>query len=113
MTEHKPTPDVIDGMKIISEISSGGNAIVYKAWDSLLETYYAIKVMRPDAEDSADRFLTEAKVLAQIKHPNVPNVFSFGKIDGSPFIRMEYIDGEDLESIIQKRQKIPLIAALR
>ena len=111
MIEHKPTPDFIDGMKIISEISSGGHAIVYKAWDSLLETYYAIKVMRPDA-DSADRFLTEAKVLAQIKHPNVPNVFSFGKIDGSPFIRMEYIDGEDLDSIIQKRQKIPLIAAL-
>ena len=47
------SPKNIDGNEIISEISSGGHAVVYKAWDSVLETYYAIKNSRDSTRNSA------------------------------------------------------------
>ena len=105
-------PSQIDGKQIVSEISTGGHAIVYKAWDSVLETYSAIKVMRKDASDNADRFLTEAKILAQLKHPNIPSILNFGKVDDRPFIRMDYVDGVNLDVIISEKEKLPAVVAV-
>lgn len=104
--------NMIDGKEIISEISTGGHAIVYKAWDPVLETNYAIKVMRKDASDNAERFLTEAKILAQLKHPNIPSILNFGKVDDRPFIRMDFVDGVNLDEIIAEKEKLPAVVAV-
>ncbi|MBN2434867.1 MAG: serine/threonine protein kinase [Spirochaetes bacterium] len=104
---------IIDGKKVLSEISSGGHAIVYKVWDEVLETHYAIKVMKRSAADNADRFLTEAKVLAQLRHRNIPTILGYGKTDDNrPFIRMEFVDGKDIGSLIKEKGKLPPSVAL-
>jgi len=102
----------IDGNSIISEISSGGHAIVYKAWDPVLEKHFAIKLMREDAAENADRFLTEAKVLAQLEHPNIPRIYSYGLYQKLPFLRMDFINGENLSDIIFDKGKLPESIAL-
>lgn len=63
----------LSGHVLTEKIGQGGMGDVYKAWDEKLSRYVAIKVMRPPQEDKKDdqwikRFLSEARVLAQIKH---------------------------------------------
>jgi len=103
---------IIDNIEILSEVSAGGHAVVYKAWDPVLEKSFAIKLMRVDASENADRFLTEAKVLAQLDHQNIPRIYSYGKYENRPFLRMDFIVGRNLEEILNEKSKLPVNVAV-
>lgn len=100
--------------KILEELGRGGMGIVYKAEDTKLDRTVAIKVLPSAAlasEDDRARFYREAKAAAQLHHPHIASVFEIDEgvssdaphgTEPSPFIAMEFIEGETLHDRIQK-----------
>ena len=87
--------------EILSPIGKGAMGKVYKAHDTVLKRDVALKVMAAqiaDDEELKARFLREAQAVARMMHPNVVTVFDLGSLDdGSPYIAMEFLDGQDLQ----------------
>jgi serine/threonine protein kinase len=68
---------------ILSLISAGGSARVYKTWVESMELHRAVKVMNPDAdEEIRGRFATEARITSKLLHPNIVQVHNFGETGG-------------------------------
>jgi len=91
----------IDRYHILEPLGEGGMAVVYKAFDTRLERYVAIKVITPSQEHSEQflkRFEREARALAQLSHPNIIKVLDYGEQGGLPYLVMEYIPGGTLKS---------------
>jgi serine/threonine-protein kinase len=99
---------------LLSLISTGGSAYVYKTWVDSLEMHRAVKVMSPDAEnDVRERFQTEARINSKLLNPYIVQCFNFGITSGGlPFLEMEYLSGPSLSAVIQKRGALPLPVAL-
>ncbi|MFZ5858880.1 MAG: serine/threonine protein kinase [Chloroflexota bacterium] len=83
--------------QIIEQLGEGGMAIVYKAYDTRLETDVAVKVIRTEnlapvlLEKALKRFEREAKALARLTHPNIVKVTDYGEYDGKPYLVMPYL----------------------
>ena len=80
-------------------------ALVYKAECSLLCRTVAIKILRPQYASDADfveRFRREARSAASLSHPNVVNIYDVGQENGTDYIVMEYIPGDNLKNLIKK-----------
>lgn len=86
----------IGGYHIIEEIGSGGIATVYKAYQSTLNRWVAIKILHHRDQDSAVRFKREAKAIAALRHRNILQVYDFGEADGRLYMVMEYIENGTL-----------------
>lgn len=99
---------------LLSLISTGGSAYVYKTWIESLEIHRAVKVMSPDAEpDVRDRFSTEARINAKLVHPNIVQCHNFGATEnGLPYLEMEYIAGPALSAVLEKKGALPVPVAL-
>lgn len=99
--------------KIVSKISSSGNSRIYKIWIEDLEMFRAVKICTTTdtMHDAMNRFLTEAKIAAQLRHPNIIEVYSLGKWKNIPYIEMEYIDGYSVGQIIKLNGPLPLSVA--
>lgn len=99
---------------LLSLISTGGSAYIYKTWVEALEINRAVKVMSPDAEqDIRGRFQTEARINSKLIHPNIVQCFNYGTTSEElPFLEMEYLNGQSLSNIIQKNGPLPLSVAL-
>src|SRR6266851_3033300 len=112
-SEHKsgserPEPSLRDGDKvgrflIRNFITAGGMGELYRAWDTDLNRYVAIKTLLPTAGVYATdpmfftRFRTEAQAIANLEHDNVVRVLQFGEMEGNrPYIVMPFLEGEDL-----------------
>lgn len=91
--------------RIIGMLGKGGMGEVYKAEDIKLGQTLALKFL-PDnfQKDSAalERFHAEVRNARQVSHPNVCRVFDIGEIDGKHFLSMEFIDGDDLSSLLRR-----------
>jgi serine/threonine protein kinase len=101
----------IGNYQIVSEIGRGGMAIVYKAFQTSLNRYVAIKVLPPYFQHTAeflDRFKREALAAAQMQHPNIVQIYETGEWNGYHYIVMEYVDGESLHTLMQKRGALDL-----
>lgn len=104
--------------KLKEEIGEGGMGIVYKAEDIYLGRIVAIKILNEklSKEETANiRFYNEAKAVASLSHPGIVKVFEFGELNGDYFILMEYLEGEDINSILKSKkifsiQQIVIIA---
>ncbi len=97
--------DKILNYKIIKELGKGGMGIVYLAQDLLLNRKVAIKMLNPfliSDNEILERFKNEAKVQAQLIHPNIVTIFNFFEYDDNYFMVMEYVDGETLAQRIKK-----------
>jgi serine/threonine protein kinase len=82
-------------------LGGGGAANVYKIWNTQLESYRAVKVLKPDlAKEWRKRFQTEMKIMAALSHPNIIEIHSVGVWNTLDFIEMELIDGSTLENLI-------------
>lgn len=94
--------------ELIEHIATGGMAEVYKARMKGLEGFQkivAIKRILPhltDNDEFVTMFIDEAKLAAQLQHPNIIHIYDLGKIERSYYIAMEYIDGLDLRTILNK-----------
>ena len=91
---------------IVKPLGKGAMGIVYLAKDSMLDREVALKVMVSNIADDPDlkmRFEREAKAVAKLSHPNVVNVFDLGyHTDGSPFMAMELLRGDDLQKVMRQ-----------
>jgi serine/threonine protein kinase len=88
---------------------------VYRADDLLLGQPVALKFLHAaaTASDSAlSRFRNEVRIARQVSHPNVCRVYDIGEVDGLIYLTMEYIDGEDLASLLRRIGKLPEEKAL-
>jgi serine/threonine protein kinase len=93
---------------IIEQLGEGGMAIVYKAYDTRLETDVAVKVIRTDnilpsvLDHALKRFEREAKLLARLLHPNIVKVIDYGEFEGMPYLVMPYLPGGTLKKKLGK-----------
>jgi serine/threonine protein kinase/tetratricopeptide (TPR) repeat protein len=96
--------------EILALLGQGAMGAVYKAKDTELDRWVAIKVIQPMLVSSPAilrRFKQELILARQITHKNVIRIFDIGETDGMKFITMEYVDGGDLKSVIVEQGKIP------
>jgi eukaryotic-like serine/threonine-protein kinase len=105
-------PGVLFGERyeILGVLGQGGMGAVYKARDRELDRLIALKVIRPElATDPAIllRFKQELILSRNITHKNVVRIYDLGEADGIRFISMEYVDGEDLRTILRRDGKFP------
>ncbi|MGZ3330987.1 MAG: protein kinase domain-containing protein [Gemmatimonadaceae bacterium] len=101
--------------QIIELVGEGAMGVVYRAHDSVLDRNVAIKVMNESIarqDDLRKRFLHEAQAAASLQHPNVVCIYDLGDADGHLFIAMEFIQGVDLEHLIELAQPLSLQAKL-
>jgi serine/threonine-protein kinase len=99
----------IDEYQIESLLGKGGMGSVYKGLDTILRRPIALKVLAPGlAEDlnAIKRFEREARIIAEINHPNIAQVFRIGKVDGLPYYVMEYIEGKSLQQILAEEGRL-------
>ena len=84
-------------------LGQGGMGAVYRAWDSRIDQPVAIKENRMASPASVRQFVREAKIMAGLRHPNLPRVTDhFALPDGVQYLVMEFIEGEDLGHILQR-----------
>ncbi|MGC2330334.1 MAG: serine/threonine-protein kinase [Candidatus Acidiferrales bacterium] len=105
-----PAGTVLAGRyRILGLIGRGGMGEVYRAYDLILNQAVALKFLGPAnlSEDALARFRNEARVARQVSHPNVCRVYDIGFIEGFHFLSMEYLDGEDLASLIRRIGRLP------
>jgi serine/threonine protein kinase len=93
---------------IVGLLGAGGMARVYKIWNEKLEVFRAVKILIPTQQgDLRNRFETEAKITAKLRHPNIVEIYSVGDWRGLPYLEMELIDGSALDAMIQRIGKLP------
>ncbi|HXM42159.1 MAG TPA: serine/threonine-protein kinase [Bryobacteraceae bacterium] len=101
--------------QIIGLLGKGGMGEVYRANDLTLDQPVALKflpeAMARDAGMLA-RFHNEVRIARQVSHPNVCRVYDLGEVDGQPYLSMEYIDGEDLGSLLRRIGRLPADRAI-
>jgi eukaryotic-like serine/threonine-protein kinase len=96
--------------EVLNLLGEGGMGAVYKARDVELGRMVALKVIRRELAGNRailDRFKQELILATQVTHKNVVRIYDLGEADGLKFITMEYVEGEDLRTLIHRRTKLP------
>lgn len=103
--------------EIVAELGQGAMGTVYKARDPLLDRIVAIKTIslnlpRDEAAEFEARFYQEAKAAGQLSHPNIVTIYDIGKCEDLAYMAMEYLEGQELRSILGAESMIPIDRAL-
>jgi serine/threonine protein kinase len=94
--------------RVLEHIATGGMAHIYRVEDSRLKNIYALKEMmdnfrlEEEKKDAVHRFIREAELLARLKHPSIPRIIDHFVENGRYYLVMDFINGEDLESALNK-----------
>jgi serine/threonine-protein kinase len=102
--------------RILGLLGRGGMGEVYRATDLALGQAVALKFLPEEASRNPrllERFHGEVRVARLVSHPNVCRVFDIGEVEGTPFISMEYVDGEDLAGLLTRIGRLPGDKALQ
>jgi serine/threonine-protein kinase len=102
--------------RIFGIVGKGGMGEVYRADDLKLGQTVALKFLPAEVEMDAERlerFLAEVRIARTISHPNVCRVYDVGEVDGHHFLTMEFVDGEDLASLLRRIGRLPRDKALQ
>ncbi len=101
--------------RIIQRLGAGGMGEVYRADDLKLGQAVALKFLPADVDRDAARLTqlhTEVRMARQVSHPNVCRVYDIDEVDGQTFLSMEYVDGEDLASLLRRIGRFSVDRAL-
>ena len=96
--------------RLVRELGRGGMGVVYQAEDLRLAHPVALKFLPPSLASDSRRlaqFHNEVSVARQISHPNVCRVYDIAEVEGHLFLSMEYVEGEDLSAVLERRGPIP------
>ncbi len=95
---------------LLEEVGQGGMGKVYKARHRRLDRVVALKVINPAAlsTEAVQRFQREARAIARLKHPNIVMLYDADESDGQHFLALEFIEGVDLDKLIQERGPFPI-----
>ena len=105
-------PDLpsIEGFRVVEELGSGALSTVYKAIEEPLGRVVALKVLKATIAPSspfASQLEREARVLADLAHPNVGLLYAFSRTDARMMLVLEYLDGWSLATLLQKKHAVP------
>jgi len=92
--------------QITEKLGEGGMGIVYKARDTPLDRFVALKVLPPEKVSDPDRkrrFIQEAKAASALNHPSIITIYDIDQADGIDFIAMEYVAGKTLDELIPRK----------
>ena len=102
--------------RVLEVLGVGGMGIVFRAEDTKLERLVALKAMKPAvaaSRSAKDRFLREAKATASIEHDNIVHIYQVGEDRGVPFIAMQFLRGESLQTYLKREKKLDQREVLR
>ena len=101
--------------RIINKVGEGGMGQVYRAEDTKLGRYVALKLLTPDAtrdQTAKRRLLAEAQSASVLNHPNIVTIYAIEEADGVDFIVMEFVEGQTLTSHLAMNGALPLTSLL-
>jgi len=101
--------------EILDVVGQGGMSTVYKAKDAVLGRHVAVKVLHRQYSQDHEfltRFKREARSAASLIHPNIVTVYDTGEEDGTHYIILEYIEGQQVKELIRERGPLPVEMAL-
>lgn len=107
--------DFIGKYRVEGIIGHGGMGVVYRAVDDGMNRTVAIKTLHPhlllgsSGKDLLKRLTTEASAAARCQHHNIVSVYDFGQQNEMPYIAMEFVNGQSLESILRAKQPLSLM----
>lgn len=102
--------------ELLEVVGQGGMSTVYKAKDTVLGRFVAIKVLHRQYSQDHEflvRFRREAQSAAALIHPNIVTIYDTGEEDGTHYIIMEYIEGEQVRELIREKGPLPIDKALK
>ncbi len=105
----------ISGCTILQKVAVGGMGSIYKARHKALDRIVCVKILSPSLTNdkkAVELFLTEARAIAELEHPNIVQVYNVGKEKGYYFIVMAFIEGQTLSQLVKKNKKLPLDTVL-
>ena len=85
----------------MSKLGAGGMGEVWKAWDTELGRWAALKFLKSAEPDDLLRFRREAQTAGQVDHPHIAAIYEVGEKSGMPYIAMQYVEGETLSSFLR------------
>ncbi len=101
----------ISGCEILTKVAEGGMGAVFKARHKALNRIVCVKILSPalaNDKKAVTLFLTEARAIAELDHPNIVNVYNVGKEQGYYFIVMSFVEGQTLSAMLKKERVLPI-----
>ncbi|MBI4244948.1 MAG: protein kinase [Planctomycetes bacterium] len=98
--KYKENGAIADRYIKLEKIGSGGNGVVFKAYDIMLKRNVAVKILDTISDQATERFVREAEIIAKLEHTNIVPIYELGIDSGKHFIAMQFIEGTTLNNLI-------------
>ncbi len=115
-TAQPSAPRTLGPYQILEKLGEGGMGAVYKARHTRLNKMVALKILPPRLTRDADaiaRFDREMKAVGQLEHAGIVHAMDAGEVNGTHYLAMELVEGQDISQYLAKRGKLPVNAACR